>query len=57
VSKQQKTYRDREEAGGGGCSSSGLVSGVGGNAGNEGNAQFTQSCLQEERTGVVCLVS
>lgn len=45
---------------GGGYFSSSLVSGVGGDAANEGEVKFTQGCLQEERTGLfasLCLVS
>lgn len=45
---------DREETGGGGYFSSSVVLGVGGEAANEGEVKFTQGCLQEERTGVVC---
>lgn len=45
---------DREETGGGGYFSSSVVLGVGGEAASEGEVKFTQGCLQEERTGVVC---
>lgn len=53
---------DREETGGGGYFSSGLASGVGGDAANEGEVKFTQGSLQEERRGQelfasLCLVS
>lgn len=40
---------DREEAGEGSYSSSSLVSGLGGDAANEGDVKFTQGSLQEER--------
>lgn len=45
---------------GGGYFSSSLVSGVGGDAANEGEVKFTQGCLQEERMGLfasLCPVS
>lgn len=45
---------DWEGTEGVGYFSSSLVSGVGGDAANECEVKFTQGCLQEERTRVVC---